>query len=86
VTKDRPYRLSEAYSGRSDAYVVINRQMEREAVELMAEYAPGIKSQGRFLSRLIYEHVARMKERERLRQVLQGAFPEGVEEGITTTS
>jgi hypothetical protein len=75
VTKDRPYRVSKSYSGRSEGYVVVNRQLEREAVELMAKWAPGIKSQGRFLSRLIYEYAARMEERERWQQQLKHMYP-----------
>jgi hypothetical protein len=65
---------------------VVNRQLEREAVELMAKWAPGIKSQGRFLSRLIYEYVARMEERKRLQQALKGVFPAEINEGMISNS
>jgi hypothetical protein len=77
--------IAESYSGRSNGFVPVNRSMEREAVELMMKFAPGVKAQGRFLSRLVYEHAARLEaqktERQRVSTQLIEALQAEVEEG-----
>lgn len=72
----------EAYSGRNLDAVVINTTLENEAVQTLYTFCPkGRKTTGKFLSRLIYEHAARVAERRRLQQALQAAC---VEEGSTS--
>jgi hypothetical protein len=53
------------YAGRRVGAVPLNLTLERELVEWLAERAPG-KLRGRYLSRLIYQEMARVAERERL--------------------
>jgi hypothetical protein len=73
--------LSEHYAGRGDGFVPVNFSLEREAAELLLRVAPGIKSRGRFISRLIYEHAAREEERRRLREHLAQVLHTHVVEG-----
>ena len=47
--------------------VPIYLRMESEAVELLGLLAASPKKRGAFVSRLIYEHLARVEERERLK-------------------
>ena len=48
--------------------VSLNLRMDRDAYELLRELAPGKRTHGRFLSRLVYEHAVRLEERERVTQ------------------
>ena len=67
----------EAYSGRRMDVRVINTSLDEEAVLTLQRFCPpGRKGTGKFISRLIYEHAARVDERQRLRQVLQEACVE----------
>jgi hypothetical protein len=64
----------EAYSGRRFDCRVINTTIDEEAVQILYQLCPpGRKGTGKFLSRLIYEHAARVDERQRLRQIVQDA-------------
>jgi hypothetical protein len=54
----------------------MNISMELEAAELLDLLAPSPKTRGQFLARLLFEHAARLEERERIeveRKVLQSA-------------
>jgi len=44
----------------------VNFTIDREAHALLHQFAPGSKSIGHFISRLVYEHAARLEERQRL--------------------
>lgn len=67
----------EAYSGRRMDVVVVNTSLDEEAVAILHQFCPpGRKATGRFLGRLLYEHAARVAERQRLQQVLQSAWGE----------
>jgi hypothetical protein len=60
---DQPYSTR-----RADA-IVLNFTMDEEAVRKLRKYVPkGMRNTGAFLARLIYEHDARMEERQRLLQ------------------
>ena len=52
--------------------VPVYLRLEREAVDLLGELAASPKKRGAFVSRLIYEHIARLEERKRLK--LAGEF------------
>ena len=54
------------------------RRAYREAAELPTKLAPTKKTRGRFLSRLLYEHQARLEERQHLRQVLEPVLEEAL--------
>jgi hypothetical protein len=60
--------LAEHYTGRSDSIVPVNFSLDREAAELLRRVAPGMRTRGRFISRLIFEHAARQEERQRIRE------------------
>ena len=66
--------LLEQYSGRPAGVVPVNFTLDREAVELLRRFAPGVRAHGRFLSRLIFEHAARQEERKRLHEQLNAAL------------
>jgi hypothetical protein len=69
---------TEAYSGRRMDCRVINTSLDEEAVQTLHQFCPpGRKGTGKFLSRLIYEHAARVAERQRLSQALQAACGDG---------
>jgi hypothetical protein len=53
---------------RADA-AVLNVTLDREAKELLQQWAPG-KQMGAMVARLIYEHQARQEERQRIAQEL----------------
>lgn len=55
------------YTGRAAGVVPVNLTLDRDAYELLQQQAPAKKAYGRFLSRLIYEHVARQQERRKER-------------------
>jgi hypothetical protein len=68
---------TEPYSGRRLDAVVINTTLDQEALETLRQFCgPGRKNTGRFLGRLIYEHAARVAERQRLQHVVQAALTE----------
>ena len=68
---------TEAYSGRRIDCRVINTTIDEEAVQILYQICPpGRKGTGKFISRLIYEHAARVAERQRLQQVVQEACRE----------
>ena len=60
--------MQEKYANRPDHSVPLAVSIDRRAAEILCELCPG-KSKGRFVARLVHEHVAREKERERLEQV-----------------
>ena len=66
----------EAYAGRPKAIIPLQLSLEREALALARQRAISEKALGRYLTRLIYEDVARWEERARLRQVLASALLE----------
>jgi hypothetical protein len=55
------------YAGRSPDIVPLNISLDREAARLIRLLSPTTKGMGRFVSRLVFEHVARLEERQRLR-------------------
>ena len=74
---------TEPYSGRRMDCRVVNVTLDEEVMTLLAQFCPpGRKGTGRFLSRLVYEHHARLQEQKRLRHALQAAI--GAEEGTTS--
>jgi hypothetical protein len=65
------------YTGRRNDCIVLNTTIDMEAVELLRQYCPqGRRATGKFLARLLYEHDARQKERQRMQQVVQSALEE----------
>jgi hypothetical protein len=48
--------------------IALNLRMDLDAYELLRQLSPGPRTHGRFLARLIYEHMARADERARLQQ------------------
>ena len=55
---------------RADA-IVLNTTIDFEAFEVLRTYCPaGRRSTGKFLARLLFEHDARMRERQRQRHLL----------------
>ena len=71
------HKPDEPYSGRRLDCVVINTTLDQEAYHLLKQFCPpGRKATGKFLSRLIYEHAARLTERGRVQQVLPTAWEE----------
>ncbi len=69
--------MKDQYSGRPPNSVPVNLSLDREVAELLERFAPNKRARGRFLSRLIYEHVARQEERQRLRQALDPVLAGG---------
>jgi hypothetical protein len=73
--------LLEQYRGRPTGVVPVNFSLDREAAKFLLEIAPAPKARGRFVSRLIFEHIARQEERKRLHKqlnaVLSGQDGEG---------
>jgi hypothetical protein len=66
-----------AYAGRRMDCVVINTTLDHEAVQTLQQFCPpGRKGTGKFLSRLIYEHAARVAEQQKLRHAMQVVFGE----------
>jgi hypothetical protein len=61
------------YAGRSPDVVPLNISLEREAARLIRLLSPTTKGMGRFVSRLVFEHVARLEERQRLRDKVLAA-------------
>jgi hypothetical protein len=57
------------YAGRRPDRVELNILVDREARDLLDVYAGG-RAIGRFLSRLVYEHDLRVRERERLKALI----------------
>ncbi len=50
------------------------RRVRPEGAKYIRQYAPTGRSYGRFLSRLVYEHVARVEERARVKETLYAAL------------
>ena len=74
---------TEPYSGRRLDCRVVNVTLDEEVMTLLAQFCPpGRKTTGRFLSRLVYEHNARVQEQKRLLHALQAAM--GAEELSTS--
>ena len=67
-TKCEAHKL---YTGRPEEVAVVNLSLDREAIALLKAFAPTKKAYGRFVSRLIYEHSARLDERQRIRGMLE---------------
>jgi hypothetical protein len=53
--------------------VKVNLTLPCEAYELIRQFSPTRRGYGDFLSRLLFEHAARVEERQRLRQELMAA-------------
>jgi hypothetical protein len=58
-------------------YCAVNLRLEAAALEILRKRAPGPKSFGRYLARLLYESEARIEERQKLLEQLQGARGSG---------
>ena len=73
-----PTKLAEGqpHIGRRKDIRVVNLSMDRDAATLLREYSGG-KTLGRFVTRLVYEHDARMREREKLRVQMRTVFENG---------
>jgi hypothetical protein len=57
------------YAGRRADAVIVNVTVDFEAATVLRRYCPeGRKNMGRFISRLLYEHDARERERQRLQE------------------
>jgi hypothetical protein len=54
------------YKNRPAGIMPVSISMDKEAVAYVKQHAVGAKGMGRFLSRLVYEKIARDDERERL--------------------
>jgi hypothetical protein len=66
------------YAGRRDAAVVLNMTIDREAANYLRQFVSGERrTMGRFVARLIYEHVARLEERQRMLERVTAAVAEG---------
>jgi hypothetical protein len=76
----RMLELADRYSGRADGVVPVNFTIDREAAELLRQLAPSSRVRGRFISRLLYEHVARQEERQRVRAQLSEMLDMKVED------
>ena len=48
--------LDKQYANRAADIMSINLSMDREAVRLLRQYAPGPRAHGRFLSQLVFEY------------------------------
>jgi hypothetical protein len=68
----KPLPPGTPYGGlrRADA-AVLNVTLDREAKELLQQWAPG-KQMGAMVARLIYEHQTRLEERQRIHRLLAG--------------
>jgi hypothetical protein len=63
--------LERQYSGRSPDVAVVNFVLHKDALAILGRYCkPGRKCMGQFMSRLLFEHDARMEERRRLREAV----------------
>jgi hypothetical protein len=56
--------------------VALNFSMPEDAVILLRRYSPSGRSYGQFLARLIFEHQARLEERQRIRQAMEAMVGE----------
>jgi hypothetical protein len=77
----KTFEIAEHYSGRGAGVIPVNFTLDREAAELLRRVAPGIRTRGRFISRLIYEFAARQEERQRLCQQLTEVLNPQIVEG-----
>lgn len=71
---------------RRDDIAQVNFSIDREARALLMEYAGGGRESGgravgRFVTRLVFEHHARVQERQRALALLQGALEESTKAG-----
>ena len=70
--------LEKKYAGRSDGVACVNFSIEKPALELLYQYsAPGRRTMGKFISRLVFEHHAREEERQRSRETVAMASAGG---------
>lgn len=59
------------YAGRRPDCAVVNLTMDQEALEILERFCPhGRRNLGQFMARLLYEHQARIEERQRLTRLL----------------
>jgi hypothetical protein len=72
----------EPYTGRAPGVVAVNLTMDRAAYELLKQEAPGKKAYGRFLSRLVYEHCARLEVRRQGQKQLIPLLGEEMEDTL----
>lgn len=56
--------IDKRYDGRPDNVMVVNLSLDRDAVQLLREYAPGPKAHGKFVSNLIFEYDRRQSFRD----------------------
>ena len=70
-----------AYQPRRPDIAQINLSMDTEARNLLNEYSGGGKAIGRFVTRLVFEHHARVQERERVQEVLQSMLDTSTKAG-----
>jgi len=57
--------------------VPINISLPREAAELLTQLAATSKGKGDFVARLVYEHLARLEERQRVQERVAVAIGAG---------
>ena len=55
----------------------VNLRVDEEAVEILKRCSPSPKTRGRFVARLLYEHQARLDERERIAKQLTEVVSSG---------
>jgi hypothetical protein len=66
------------YAHRRSAAAVLNITIDREALNYLRQFVSGERrTMGRFVARLIYEHVARLEERQRMLERVTAAVGEG---------
>jgi hypothetical protein len=70
-----------AYQPRRPDIAQVNFSIDREARTLLTQYAGGGKAIGRFVTRLVFEHHARVQERERVQEVLQSMLDTSTKAG-----
>jgi hypothetical protein len=75
---------SHLYIGRRQDRVPLNIVLEREARDLLDRYAGG-RAIGRFLTRLIYDHDTRVRERTRLKALIDAEVDDAETTAHATT-
>jgi len=75
--------ITRKYKGRNDSQVPINIQLDREALVILHDYAPGRRGFGRLVSRLLYEHAARQAAGKRIKESVRKALRKATREATT---
>ena len=60
---------------RPNGTIQVNFALDKDALAVLREEAPTVKSYGPFLARLLHEHRARREERQRREQAREQALP-----------